>query len=69
MTCPVCSGGKFFRRLVDVSAGVGADVVLSDTGRRTFSNRVRDGHRLIAEVCSHCSFVLLFSDGEQPPPA
>ena len=59
--CPICSHPEFERREVLVSAGVGAELVLSPSGDRSWTNRVKDGTKPVAEVCAKCGHVLLFA--------
>ncbi|MGQ0432921.1 MAG: hypothetical protein ACT452_11025 [Microthrixaceae bacterium] len=60
MTCPICSHDEFSRQQFLVSAGVEARVVLSPTGKRSLTHRVKDGEVPVAESCARCDYVLLF---------
>jgi predicted nucleic-acid-binding Zn-ribbon protein len=62
--CPICSHPEFERQEVLVSAGVEADVVVSPSGDRSWTHRVKDGRKPVAEVCARCGYVLLFVSPE-----
>lgn len=60
MTCPICSYNEFGHQEFLVSAGVEAHVVLSPTGKRSLTHRVKDGQAPVAETCARCGYVMLF---------
>lgn len=59
MTCPICSHNEFSHQEFLVSAGVEAQVVLSPTGNRSLTHRVKDGEAPVAETCARRGYVLL----------